>query len=67
MFRLEGRRTVRLFGAAGEERVRVEVRRDGDRLAAEVVSGALTGDWTLRWNRGPSVSGTGRELELRLP
>jgi alpha-D-xyloside xylohydrolase len=66
-FRLEGARTVRLFGPAGEERARVEVRRDGDRLTAEVVAGELAGEWTLRWNRGPSVSGTGRELELRLP
>jgi alpha-D-xyloside xylohydrolase len=59
--------TARLFGAAGEERARVEVRRDGDRLAAEVVSGELSGEWTLRSRRGASVSGTGRELELRLP
>jgi hypothetical protein len=67
VFRLESSRTVRLFGTAGEERARLEVRRDGDRLSAEVVSGELAGGWTLRWNRGPSVTGTGRELELRLP
>jgi alpha-D-xyloside xylohydrolase len=68
-FRLENgeRRTVRLFGAFGEERVRVEARRDGDRLSAEVSSGELPEGWTLRWNRGPSVTGTGRELELQLP
>jgi hypothetical protein len=36
-------------------------------LAAEVVSGELSGEWTLRSRRGASVSGTGRELELRLP
>jgi alpha-D-xyloside xylohydrolase len=68
-FRLEDgeRRTVRLFGASGEERVRVDVRRDSDRLSAEVSSGELPEGWTLRWNRGPSVTGTGRELELRLP
>jgi alpha-D-xyloside xylohydrolase len=59
--------TARLFGPGSEERARVEVRRDGDRLTADVVSGELTGEWTLRWNRGPSVSGTGRALELRLP
>jgi alpha-D-xyloside xylohydrolase len=58
--------TARLFGAAGEERARVEVRRAGDRLTAEVVSGELSGEWTLRWRRGPSASGTGRELELRI-
>ena len=67
VFRLEGRRTVRLFGASGEERARVDVRRDDDRVIAEVVSGQLAEDWTLRWNRGPSVTGSGRELELRLP
>jgi alpha-D-xyloside xylohydrolase len=60
-------RTARLFGAAGEERVRVEVRRDGDRLSAAVAAGELTGEWTLRWGRGPSVAGTGRSLELTLP
>jgi alpha-D-xyloside xylohydrolase len=52
------RRTVRLFDAAGAEQAAIEVARDGDR-----VSGAFAGEWTLRWNRGPSVSGTG-ELEL---
>src|SRR3954470_3226033 len=52
------RRTVRLFDAAGAEQAAVEVARDGDR-----VSGDFAGEWTLRWNRGPSVSGTG-ELEL---
>ena len=69
MFGLESgeQRAVRLFGATGEERVRVEVRRDGDRLTAEVVSGQLADGWTLRWNRGPSVAGSGRSLELRLP
>ena len=67
VFRLEDRRTVRLFGASGEERARVDVRRDDDRVIAEVVSGQLGEDWTLRWNRGPSVTGSGRELELRLP
>jgi alpha-D-xyloside xylohydrolase len=59
--------TARLFGAAGEERVRVEAARDGDRLTASVVSGELAGEWTLRSGRGPSVSGSGRELELRIP
>jgi alpha-D-xyloside xylohydrolase len=58
--------TARLLGASGEERARVEVRRDGDRLTAEVVSGELAGEWTLRWNRGPAVSGSGRALELDL-
>jgi alpha-D-xyloside xylohydrolase len=58
--------TARLFGAGGEERARVEVARDGDRLTAEVVSGSLSGEWTLRWNRGPSVTGSGRALELRI-
>jgi hypothetical protein len=47
--------------------VRVELARDGDRLTASVVSGELAGEWTLRWRRGPSVSGAGRELELRIP
>ena len=47
--------------------MRVELRRDDDLVAAEVVSGRLDREWTLRWNRGPSVTGTGRELELRLP
>jgi alpha-D-xyloside xylohydrolase len=59
--------TARLLGASGEERARIEVARDGDRLTAEVVSGELSGEWTLRWNRGPAVSGSGRALELRLP
>src|SRR3954462_8919075 len=69
VFRLESgaRCTARLFGASGEERVRVKVRRDGDRLIAEVASGQLPEGWTLRWNRGPSAAGTGRSLELRLP
>jgi len=53
-------RTVRLFGASGAQQAEVEVRRDGDRLTAR---GDLPGEWTMRWNRGPSVSGTG-ELEL---
>src|SRR3954447_938580 len=68
VFRLESgaRCTARLFGASGEERVRVEVWRDGDRLIAEVASGQLPEGWTLRWNRGPSVTGTGRSLELPL-
>jgi alpha-D-xyloside xylohydrolase len=61
------RRTVRLFGASGEERVRVEVARDGDRLSAGVVSGELPEGWTLRWNRGPSAAGAGSELELLVP
>jgi alpha-D-xyloside xylohydrolase len=55
------RRTVRRFDAAGAEQAAVEVVRDGDRLR-----GHLPGEWTLRWHRGPSVTGTG-ELELRLP
>jgi alpha-D-xyloside xylohydrolase len=46
-------RTVRLFGASGEERARVEVRRDGDRLSAEVVSGELPEGWTVRSNHAP--------------
>ncbi len=57
-------RTVRLFDASGSERVRVEVRRDGDRLTAR---GDLPGEWTLQWGRGPAVTGTGSELELRVP
>jgi alpha-D-xyloside xylohydrolase len=68
-------RTVRLFGAAGEERVRVEVRRDGDRLTAAVVHGLehLAEGWALRWvtgprgaGRGPAVNGKSDELELPL-
>jgi alpha-D-xyloside xylohydrolase len=59
--------TARLFGASGEERARVEVRREAGRLTAEVASGELTGEWTLRWNRGPSATGAGRAVELRLP
>jgi alpha-D-xyloside xylohydrolase len=57
-------RTVRLFDASGAEQVRVEVRREGDRLTAR---GDLPGEWTLQWGRGPSVTGTGSQLELRLP
>jgi alpha-D-xyloside xylohydrolase len=60
-------RTVRLFGAAGEERVRVEVRRDGGRLTAELAAGQLPEGWTLRWGHGPSVTGTAGALELRIP
>ena len=36
--------------------------RDGDRL---VHRGDLPGEWTLRWSRGPSVTGTAATLELR--
>jgi alpha-D-xyloside xylohydrolase len=53
VFGLEGSRTVRLFGASGEERARVEVRCDGDDLSAEVVSGALPEGWTVRRNHAP--------------
>jgi alpha-D-xyloside xylohydrolase len=60
-------RTARLFGASGEERARVEVRRDGDRLTGSLAAGELPEGWTLRWGRGPSVSGSGRALELRIP
>src|SRR3954452_9933203 len=58
-----GARTVRLFDAAGAQQAVVEVTREDNRLSAR---GDLPGEWTLRWNRGPSVSGTG-ELELRIP
>jgi alpha-D-xyloside xylohydrolase len=57
-------RTVRLFDAAGARQAAVEVTRDGDRLSAR---GELPGEWTLRWNRGPAVTGTGGALELSLP
>jgi alpha-D-xyloside xylohydrolase len=57
-------RTARLFDSAGAPRAEVSVTRDGDRLTAR---GDLPGEWTLRWGRGPSVTGTGRELELRIP
>jgi alpha-D-xyloside xylohydrolase len=62
VFRLAGgeTRTVRLFDAAGAEQAAVEVTRDGDRLR-----GDFAGEWTLRWNRGPSVSGSGA-LELQI-
>jgi alpha-D-xyloside xylohydrolase len=53
-------RTVRLFGATGAEQAAVEVARDGDRLR-----GDFAGEWTLRWNRGPSVTGSGA-LELAI-
>src|SRR5699024_7568405 len=55
-----GARTVRLFDAAGAQQAAIEVTRDGDR-----VRGDFAGEWTLRWNRGPSVTGTGA-LELSL-
>jgi hypothetical protein len=54
-------RTVRLYDAAGREQAAVDIARDGER-----VHGAFPGEWTLRWGRGPAVSGTG-ELELRVP
>jgi alpha-D-xyloside xylohydrolase len=64
-------RTVRLFDAAGAPRAMVEVARDGDRVTAR---GDLPGEWTLRWvngprgeQRGPSVTGSESELELRIP
>ena len=57
-------RTVRLFDAAGAQQAAVEVTREGDRLIAR---GDLPGEWTLRWNRGPSVTGTSGELVLQLP
>src|SRR3712207_288720 len=45
------RRTVRLLDDAGEDRVVVEVGRDGGRLRAVVVSGQehLVEGWSLRW------------------
>ncbi len=72
------RRQVRLLGATGEERVVVEVARDGQALRAEVLTGQehLTEGWGLCWvtgprgdDRGPSVRGTAdaRELSLTLP
>jgi alpha-D-xyloside xylohydrolase len=57
-------RTVRLFDALGAQQAAVEVTRGGDRLIAR---GDLPGEWTLRWNRGPSVTGTSGELVLQLP
>jgi alpha-D-xyloside xylohydrolase len=57
-------RTVRLFDAPGAQQAAVEVTREGDRLIAR---GDLPGEWTLRWNRGPSVTGTSGELVLQLP
>src|SRR5262249_12344382 len=53
-------RTWRLFDEAGAEQARVEVTRDGERLR-----GDFAGEWTLRWNRGPSVTGSGA-LELSI-
>jgi len=50
--------------ALGAQQAAVEVTRVGDRLIAR---GDLPGEWTLRWNRGPSVTGTSGELVLPLP
>jgi alpha-D-xyloside xylohydrolase len=69
------RRVVRLFDAAGGERVRVEVTRSGSELRAAVVEGLaqLVEGWTLRWvagpqgaDRGPSVTGTAADGALTL-
>ena len=57
-------RSVRLFDALGAQQAAVEVTRAGGRLIAR---GDLPGEWTLRWNRGPSVTGTSGELVLQLP
>jgi alpha-D-xyloside xylohydrolase len=64
-------RTVRLFDAAGARRATVEVARDRDRVSARA---DLPAEWTLRWvtgprgeQRGPSLTGTAGELELRIP
>jgi alpha-D-xyloside xylohydrolase len=69
------RRDVRLFDAAGGERVRVEVTRTGQELHAAVVVGLehLIEGWTLRWVTGPRgarrgtwVTGAAGEAQLVL-
>ena len=72
------RRTARLLDGSGDERVVVEVSRDGDQLRAAVLTGQehLTEGWRVCWvtgprgaDRGPSVQGAAdtREVVLTIP
>ena len=45
--------TAPLHDEAGRPAARVEVTRHGRRLTASIVSGAVTGGWSVRWVTGP--------------